>query len=208
MSTFQKPARAVICSATYYQDESEKLGLRSTGNVGVIAAPVFAILAMCKSIYRPNIASSLMAPRYQLTDDDYRTTLAHQAEQFSDKHVARVDKSNLWCTENVYSTTDASLTTDSLPAKTLRMPTTQFTRLSSQSCACLLLTSVLVKTHDDVTSKVFVRAQKAVFSHTPPPASDRDSPRRTGTHLGTKTTMTRRRTSLQCNSTTRPPSRN
>jgi hypothetical protein len=29
-----------------------------------------------------------------------------------------------------------------------------------------------------------LQAQKAVFSHAPPPASDRNSPRRTGTHLG------------------------
>jgi hypothetical protein len=37
---------------------------------------------------------------------------------------------------------------------------------------------------DCETDEEMLQAQKAVFSHAPPPASDRNSPRRTGTHLG------------------------
>jgi hypothetical protein len=44
--------------------------------------------------------------------------------------------------------------------------------------------SAMIIIDNDETSGKMLQAQKAVFSHAPPPASDRDSPRRTGTHLG------------------------
>ncbi|KAH4035934.1 hypothetical protein HBH68_179590 [Parastagonospora nodorum] len=46
------------------------------------------------------------------------------------------------------------------------------------------VSSVSKDQHDDCDNREnMLRAQKAVFSHAPPPASDRGSPRRTGTHL-------------------------
>jgi hypothetical protein len=69
------------------------------------------------------------------------------------------------------------------------------------------LLAMLEQRYRESVEEVFVLRQP-LLNHPPPPGLSCGSPRRIAAPLSSKTTITRRWTSQQCNSTTRHPSRN